>query len=291
MKNFLKRKRFSQPSQEKVSLKSDCRKCWIIFPKSQRDLCNLLIGYIHVNFKIACDYILYESLDKSKTLKINEAFQEACVLIMGYEGELSYELCYKLGLAHGCRKQLILVRLYSPSESKNQRIPDFIRANFFLSCELRGEVEINVFVDEMLDILTHVLSGDLSILLYKKALKFCSSLENDSGCSIGIISKSSFLGLLINETHAKPYGNLTAASYLYDHEELYWQLILLIAKEPTSVLRAFSSLKEKIKKDPDSISTDGWQIVNLVINQFGQGDNIAGNKIIGNRNTSGENNV
>lgn len=116
-------------------------------------------------------------------------------------------------------------------------------------------------------------------MLYQKALRICLDLEEDSKCYIDKIDELSFFNGLERGKRKKLNQSLSINSYLNDYEDLYWELVFLIAKEPRDVYKAFASLTKKLKEDPKSISSSGWLVVNsMIINQFGTGDNVAGDK-------------
>lgn len=141
---------FFQSFRENASMRSDCKRCWIIFPKSFEEICGFLKTRIQGEFGIECRYTTYRGIDKAKLSELSKIFQEPCILIVGYTGELSREVCYKLGLAHGCQRQVILVRFQSVSEIKRHDIPACVRANFLMSYPLEDP---SSFLDELFDLL------------------------------------------------------------------------------------------------------------------------------------------
>lgn len=268
---------FAAAFRDGAAMRKDSKKCRIIFPSYLSELFKPLNGFIRNKFDIDCSAIPYEKIDKAKISEISKVFQEPCILIIGYGGEISHEVCYKLGLAHGYKKQVILVRVHELDESSNHYIPNCIRANFIMCLVPENLSQFTVAISNLLE---YILKGDLAKILYQKAVSISKSLEKDSGCEIPIINEKLFLKQFSDQKRRKINHSLTLADYLNDQGSLYFELAFLIADDEDRVVQAFYSLWEKARVDPEYAVSENVKPFIQIINQYGERDNIAGNKTV-----------
>jgi len=119
--------------------KSLINKCCIVFPCSHSKLCNFIAKHISEKFQIECIAIKHKRFDKKTISQIEKILREVCILVVGYNEKITPENCYKLGIAQGFSRQVVLINL-SPSQVLAPNgsigyvndIPKYVRYQFLI---------------------------------------------------------------------------------------------------------------------------------------------------------------
>ena len=247
---------------------------YIIFPSSHHELCLTTAEYIHRTFKVTCVAIEYRENNKKKTFEEVEKFLRVhCILIVGYKGRLTPENCYKLGIAHGHMKQVILVNLSPIEEIRKDGttyylsgVPKYVRRQFLITYP---EGANDIFLISLKRIIPALIGGNsVAAVLYQKALNICEGIENDYGYFIEKIDDVPFIAEI--ESQEPKFINSLLSLYVNDDERLTAALLFLIAKKEREVFTFLSS-----NKGTQSISQDFIKIEN----NFVFGDQVKGNKV------------
>jgi len=238
--------------------KKASRKFYIIFPSANHDLCFFIAEYISNKFlEVDCTAIEYERFSKNTFKRIEEFLRESCVLIIGYEGNLALENCYKLGIAYAHKRQVILINLQPKDDQSNGEdsclmdIPEYISYHFWIPYIAKRSDQ---FTSRIENIIAIVLSGDMIKTLYQKSIDICEAIENDFGCSIEKVNVEIFENKLAG-AGSDMFRSL-AELYIDDDEKLHHSLLYLIVKNTEDVLSILRSRKDaaKISEDFDKIS-------------------------------------
>ncbi len=278
-------------------LKSLC----LIFPESHGNLCDFVAEHIHRSFFLPCISIKYSRINKEDIAKIGGKLNPSCILAVGYLGKLLPEGFYKLGMAHVHKGIVILINL-SPSdeildkiskgESIDRDIPKFVRYHYYICFSSKSSEE---FIRTMEELLSMIIGNDLDKILYRKALEVCESLEGISGRVIEKRTEAEFICKLKDEVQKSKYiynQQLLYSLYEDDDESLQAKLLYLIARRESQVIDSLDTANLTRDMKSERISQvfnyynnyiDGDQF----INQYGAGDNVAGDRIQGNKSVGG----
>lgn len=251
------------------------RKFYIIFPSSDHSLCLHIAGYISNKFSEAdCTAIEYEGFNKNTFKRIERLLRETCVLIIGYEGDLALENCYKLGIAYAHKRQVVLINLRPKNASSGEGdsyladIPEYISYHFWIPYVAELPTQFQSRIENVIEI---IISGDMIRTLYQKSIDICETIENNFGCSIDKVDRKTFEGNLTG-AGSDVFKALTEL-YVDDDEKLHHSLLYLVVKNSEDVLSILRSQKETEK-----ISEDFRTIKNYHI----YGNQIIGSKIYNN---------
>lgn len=270
-------------------------KIYVIFPESLENLCENITQHIIQSFGITiyCEHITY-SPNKIDIKKINKILEEKCILIIGYEGNLSYENYYKLGMAHAKDRIVILINILTQADYIFKENPEYIRKHFFVAFQVsRKELEK---VKKALENIIKVISeNDFSSILYFKAIQLCNALEAETKIIITKLDKESFkLRLSEYEEHFSiQHEKKIFDLYLEDDKKLYITLLYCICEDKYQIVEIEG--KANIQRQSQLISNDSYnqeKLENFLIsittnyyniNQYGEGDNFVGDDIDGDK--------
>jgi len=270
-------------------------KIYVIFPHSQEIVCKIITQHIFQSFlptTIGCESITY-SPSKIDIKKINEVLEEKCILIIGYEGNISYENFYKLGMAHAKDGIVILVNILTKDNHVLKKNPEYIRKHFFVAFR---DKELDRMKKSLEDIIKVISENDFPSILYLKAIQLCEDLEEKAQFTITKVNQEEFKKRLSNyETYFfTQYKTKLLNLYLEDDKNLYTTLLYCICNHDDQVLRIqerANSQRQSQSSGNDVSSEEKFAdyLVNITnnynINQYGEGDNVAGDAINGDKIT------
>jgi len=256
----------------------DWRIC-IAFPNTQHYLCNSVAKHVRKTFNTECDVIIYD-FNKDKIKQIQNILQEKCILIIGYEGKISIENSYKLGLAHAHGIQVILVNLLplfdKGKNNINSGVPLYVRYQYLIIFDPENPKE---FLDRIESILSVLLKGSLIDALYQRALDIWTSVEDKARCSIQKTNKTSFEDNLLNLPRSE--RDSLYDLYINNDDSLYDILVSALAENIEMVLKVLYNHK---KDDTLTLESGGDTIIHhQEIHQHGKLDNYAGDDVKGNK--------
>ncbi len=268
---------------------------YVIFPHSRKTLCEIITQHIIESFEsVCCEGIIYSS-NKIDIKKINKILEKKCILIIGYEGNISYENCYKLGMAHAKDRIVILINILPKDNYVFKENPEYIRKHFFLICQAnKHKEELERIKKDIEDIINVILINDFSSILYLKAIHLCNDLEAETKITITKLDENSFKHRLskYEEHFFKTYETRIFDLYLEDDKGLYLILLYCICEDKYKLMEieeiANSQQKSQLidKYLPSQNKLEDY-LVNITnhynINQYGKGDNFAGDDIDGDK--------
>ena len=153
---------------------------YVIFPCNRESLCDEIVEYIHEELIVKCEGITYSSENIDVRI-FNQIVQEECILIIGYEGCISTENCYILGIAHAKNRLVILINILDEKERLSYREnPRYIRKHFLVIFQHRINnypTQIGKMKHRLHNILQVILVNDFYSILYQKAINLCNELE------------------------------------------------------------------------------------------------------------------
>jgi hypothetical protein len=282
---------------------------YVIFPHTQERLCEFITQHIIDSFDIICEAITYDC-DKINIKKIKEIIEEQCILIIGYEGNISHENCYKLGMAHAKSRIVILTNILP-----NQDIylykenPDYIRKHFFIIFQSKSiyKDELKKITKKLEDIINIILINDFSSILYMKAIDWCNRLETKTKTNIMKLDRNLFNLRLIKyeEYFLKKIQKKLFDLYLEDDKYLYKILLECICEdkfermeiEELAKSEKQSQLIDNSLPTQKKLSNSENKIICNIniggegqiikhdnsVKQYGKGDNFAGDEVEGNK--------
>ncbi|MBN3927675.1 hypothetical protein [Nostoc sp. NMS4] len=272
---------------------------YVIFPQSQEGLCEFITQHIIESFSIECEGITYD-YDKINIKKINKIIEEQCILIIGYEGNISYGNCYKLGMAHAKNRIVILINILPDQDINYKENPEYIRKHFFVifqsfvisQSEDAYKEELKKITRNLEAIINVILINDFSSILYLKAIEWCNILETKTKVTITKLDQNVFNNRLIQykEHFLKKYNTTLFDLYLEDDKSLYKILLQCICDDKYDRMK-IEQLLAKSQQQPQLTQKNSSDYAPNVTynfnirhdNQYGEGDNFGGDEVEGNK--------
>ncbi|MEH2112547.1 hypothetical protein [Nostoc sp.] len=273
---------------------------YVIFPQSQERLCKFITDDIMETFsRIKCESITYD-LNKINIKKINELIKEQCIVIIGYEGNISYETCYKLGMAHAKNRIVILINILPQQDIYYKENPEYIRNHFFVRFQSfvlsaskdAYQEELKKIIKTLRNIIHLILTDDFSSILYFKALEWCKILETKTEAIITKLDQSSFNKRIFKyeEELVKKSDRKLLDLYLEDDKDLYMIFLECICEDKYERMKIRELLAKSQQQSPlikKNLSDNAGQVnYNINIrhdNEYGEGDNFGGDRVEGNK--------
>jgi len=284
---------------------------YVIFPCSKESMCEFIVERIRDTFEVNCESITYKN-HNIDTNKINEILREECILIIGYEGDISYVNFYKLGMAHAKEKIVILINILSlRNKHSYKENPQYIRKHFTILFWINNNyrLELEKIVQRLEDIIQVILINDLSNILYQKAINLCNILEEiTNNSNIKKLNQDDFKSRLSKYEKYLISNNKNLLNiFLQDDRSLRKILFECICEDKYERMEIEEIAKRQQETQSTSTqllnnqelptsrdnSTFNINTLNIrykpaktmsnTINQFGSGDNIAGDKVMGNK--------
>ncbi|MBD2354819.1 hypothetical protein H6G41_09300 [Tolypothrix sp. FACHB-123] len=269
-------------------------KIYVIFPNSRKSLCEIITQHIIELFgnTICCEGITY-SLNNIDIKKINKILQDKCILIIGYEGNISYENCYKLGMAHAKDRIVILINILPKDDYIFKENPEYIRKHFFVAFQVNKK-ELERITKTLEDIINVILINDFSSILYLKAIHLCNDLEVETKITITKLDKNLFESRLskYEEYFLKQHQKKLFDLYLEDDKSLYITLLYCICEDKYQLLEIEDKANIQQQSLPMGNDLSKQEILenflisitnNYNIQQYGKGDNFGGDNIDGDK--------
>ncbi|MEH2449444.1 MAG: hypothetical protein V7K18_27760 [Nostoc sp.] len=261
-------------------------KLHLIFPKSHRLLCELIIVGLETMLKISCKETNYDldNLNLENIYQISEIFDEPSILILAYCDEMPSVIFYKLGIAFEKKKSIILINIIQQNIQKLPEIPCYVKKDFllfFLEVQHGGlRINLKELILELKDTINIVLANNLIESLYHQALGYCKNLERRTNRNITKVERDLFTERLMSYQEEKGSETL---NQLYKNKSSELDIVLLscIAADKYEIYEVLTCARnlQKLEKDGDATSTNQY----ITYNQNGKGDNYAGDHIGGDK--------
>ena len=186
-----------------MNSKREYENCYIVFSDVCQTKANYIAARIMEEFSLNCKVITYPIRKNEEMNKLDNYLQNDCILILGDLDLFSEQNCnklenfYKLGLAHGRDRPVILINFTENIELNQNNIPPYIKYDFII---YSPPVVPEKVIIQIHQILSSIIRESRPEILYHKAVEIHEQLKKQSTFFIEKLDREDFAKALNPKT-------------------------------------------------------------------------------------------